>query len=303
MISSIYKIINIKTGKVYIGSAKDIKQRWRDHRYQLRHNKHGCKYLQRSWNKYGEENFKFEIIEIINDPKDLIVREQYWIDHYQSYKPENGYNGNIKANSRLGTKHSDKTKILMSISQKGKKLSPEHKANLSAYKSTPEMKIKIGEETRKRWLDPETRAMMISNMKGKTKSPKHCAKISAFKSGQKHTPETRERMSELTKEYWKDPIARSNMIMGQTGRKVSPEGKIRMSEIIKNRWNNPEIRNRMIDSIRKKLNDPEYKRKASERTKNQWENPKFRAKMIEGHKNRKLNAEKKEKPIMIRRIR
>jgi group I intron endonuclease len=50
---------------------------------------HHSKKLQRSWLKYGEENFIFLILE--QDIEiNLINREQYWIDFYDSYK--NGFN-------------------------------------------------------------------------------------------------------------------------------------------------------------------------------------------------------------------
>jgi len=50
----------------------------------LKRNKHFNKYIQRSWNKYGEENFMFEILENCEVEK-LIEREQYYID---TLKPE-----------------------------------------------------------------------------------------------------------------------------------------------------------------------------------------------------------------------
>ncbi len=65
-ISGIYKIVCNFTGKLYIGSSVDIETRWRLHKSRLRNNIHHNIYLQRSWNKYGESNFKFEIIEIIS---------------------------------------------------------------------------------------------------------------------------------------------------------------------------------------------------------------------------------------------
>jgi hypothetical protein len=52
--AGIYSIYCTENEKQYIGSSKDIAQRWRDHRYELRNNKHGCYHLQNAWNKYGE---------------------------------------------------------------------------------------------------------------------------------------------------------------------------------------------------------------------------------------------------------
>jgi len=59
--SGIYKIINKVNGKYYIGSSNDIKGRWSEHKNDLKANRHDNDYLQKSWNKYGEENFEFEV--------------------------------------------------------------------------------------------------------------------------------------------------------------------------------------------------------------------------------------------------
>ena len=114
----IYKIINLVNGKLYIGSAINIKARWINHKSKLLLKKHHSIKLQRSWNKYGEENFKFEIIEECDKYK-LIEREQHYIDLYNSYN--NGYNCSPKSYSCLGIKRSNETKIKMSQSQIGNK--------------------------------------------------------------------------------------------------------------------------------------------------------------------------------------
>jgi hypothetical protein len=36
--------------------------------------------LQNAWNKYGEDNFYFSVLELVPDKDKLIEREQYWID-------------------------------------------------------------------------------------------------------------------------------------------------------------------------------------------------------------------------------
>ena len=62
IISGIYKIVNLKNGKFYLGSSKNTTRRWARHKSALKHNKHHCTYLQRSWNKHGEKHFIFEVI-------------------------------------------------------------------------------------------------------------------------------------------------------------------------------------------------------------------------------------------------
>ena len=57
----IYKITNNINNKFYIGSSKNITKRFKEHKWRLKNNKHPNNKLQNSWNKYGEENFKFEV--------------------------------------------------------------------------------------------------------------------------------------------------------------------------------------------------------------------------------------------------
>jgi group I intron endonuclease len=81
--SGVYRIINKTTGKFYIGSTiMSIQKRCYHHLSLLRANKHKNIYLQNSWNKYGEEDFLFEILEI-TDKNNTLIREQYWIDYYK----------------------------------------------------------------------------------------------------------------------------------------------------------------------------------------------------------------------------
>lgn len=91
VICGIYKITNIITKKVYIGSSKDIYSRWDKHIYDLKNGKHHSSHLQRSWDYYGNKNFKFEIIEECDFNK-LLEREQYYIDLYNSANSDYGYN-------------------------------------------------------------------------------------------------------------------------------------------------------------------------------------------------------------------
>lgn len=105
-IGAVYKITNTQTNKNYIGSSKNVYNRFYQHIKSLFKNKHHSPHLQHSWNKYGPNCFVFEIIEIIdkNNFKDdkeymkiLRSREQYYIDYYLACNPKHGYNINKKA--------------------------------------------------------------------------------------------------------------------------------------------------------------------------------------------------------------
>lgn len=78
MQSGIYAIIG-PNGKYYIGQSVSLRMRWYHHRYRLRKQTHTCRHLQAAYNKYGEANFKFEILEKCSVEL-LTVREQYHMD-------------------------------------------------------------------------------------------------------------------------------------------------------------------------------------------------------------------------------
>ena len=77
--SGVYCIENMRNGKKYIGSSKNILQRLYSHRSYLRSNIHANQKLQNGWNKYGEKAFRCYIVEICPFIK-LLEREQFYID-------------------------------------------------------------------------------------------------------------------------------------------------------------------------------------------------------------------------------
>ena len=97
----VYKIINKVNGKFYIGSSKNIYKRWDQHRNSLRNHCHDNEYLQNAWNKYGENNFEFEIIEEC-DPQVQFEREQYYLNTLKPFD-DNGYNIVRQISSKYGS--------------------------------------------------------------------------------------------------------------------------------------------------------------------------------------------------------
>ena len=123
-ISGIYKITNNVNGKFYIGSSQNISRRWYDHKRELRIQKHHNKYLQRAWNKYGEENFSFEIVEECK-VEELSDREQLYIEKYVN--SDFCYNISIDTIAPMrGKKHSEEAKRKMSESRKGLMVGPKN---------------------------------------------------------------------------------------------------------------------------------------------------------------------------------
>lgn len=87
----VYVIECLSTGKKYIGSSKKIQDRFTSHKRVLTRGKHHNPYFQNAWNKYGEEDFDFRILEKC-ELDVLREKEAHWIKHYNTTNPDLGYN-------------------------------------------------------------------------------------------------------------------------------------------------------------------------------------------------------------------
>ena len=139
--SGIYKISFNGSSKFYIGSAVNLNKRRINHLSDLRKERHPNKMMQRMFNKHGEMNFIFDVIENVSSEHNLINREQFYID---TLMPT--INILKIANSSLGSKHTGKTRLLMS--EKAKKRTNHNTQYLiSAPLKKRIISIKNGEET------------------------------------------------------------------------------------------------------------------------------------------------------------
>lgn len=143
----IYKIENLVNGKVYIGQTiQKPNKRFNLHLWELRHHTHDNSYLQNSFNKYGEANFKFMVLNYATTKEVLDKLEVDYINYFGCLNRKNGYNlrsggkgsGNLSLETRqkIGNVHrgkivSKETRMKLSKAHKGKKLSEETKKKLS----------------------------------------------------------------------------------------------------------------------------------------------------------------------------
>ena len=183
----IYKITNKLNGKVYIGQSIDIDTRWRQHI-----NAKDDFAIHRAIQKYGKENFKFEVL--LECPVDMLnVWERDMIALYDCISPK-GYN---LTEGGEGYQCSEETRLKMSNIQKGKHHSEE-------------TRHKISESQKGRHVSEETRLKMSNTRKGKKHQPlsvEHKRKISESMKGKKHQPfsaEHKRKLSESLKgRHWK----------------------------------------------------------------------------------------------------
>ncbi len=129
-IGGIYAFLNLIDDKIYVGSAKNFYKRYHIHKSMLNNNRHDSSYFQRAWNKYGQINFLFVILEHCEENK-LEEREQYWLDATRCYDRLIGYNSRRKANNNSGIIHSQETKNKISEAKMGIRISEEIKIKMS----------------------------------------------------------------------------------------------------------------------------------------------------------------------------
>lgn len=97
---TIYIIKNRVNNKVYVGQTKHYDIRKREHINDLKANRHSNVYLQEDFNKYGINNFKFEILENVNDI-DANSREDYYMSYFGGIDTNYVYNAmNSKTKAR-----------------------------------------------------------------------------------------------------------------------------------------------------------------------------------------------------------
>ena len=77
--SGIYKIV-LQSGQFYVGSALNIHRRFQRHVSYLRRGKHANPKLQAAWQEHKEGGLRLEVLEIVDDPQQLLSREQHYID-------------------------------------------------------------------------------------------------------------------------------------------------------------------------------------------------------------------------------
>lgn len=237
--AGVYRITCTANGRAYVGSTVDIGFRFHSHRNTLKAGKHHNSHLMNAWQKYGEDAFRFEVLEVVEDAAKLVEREQWWIDRLGTVK--NGFNLRPRASTNLGSKRSEESRANMSAAQRGRTCKPfteEHRRNLSEANRgkvfSEEHRRKLSEAASKRRFGPLTE--------------EHKQKISSTQKGREgrpHDEETRRKMSETRR-----------------GRKMSEEAKRKISEALRGKAKPPvsegsrqKMRESRLRFLKKKLDE------------------------------------------------
>ena len=208
-ISGIYCIENIINHKKYIGQSIDIKYRWRKHINALNSNSHDNSYLQKSWNKYGQENFEFNIIEKCT-PDQLNEKEVFYIDYYNTLNRDFGYN--LKTGGQnCPTYCTDEVRKKMSESIK------------RSYDNN-DLRQRRSETTKQYWENPENKMRITKEnnvMFGKHHTDETKKKISDTKKSKQYEPHnknfTKVFCEELNMEYSSASAAAKELKLDSSG--------------------------------------------------------------------------------------
>jgi len=163
---AIYSITNLVTGKCYVGSSLDMRQRINRHFNHLRQGIHYNQKLQRAFDKYGEWAFDVKQIDTCF-VSDRAACETMWIERMEAV--DCGYNIAKEGMSLLGTpqsplhvakrvaskkgyKHSEETKAKLSAAKRGKKMPPKSEVTLEKLRVAG-LGRKHSEETKKKMSD------------------------------------------------------------------------------------------------------------------------------------------------------
>jgi group I intron endonuclease len=179
-VSGIYSILHIQTGKIYVGSSCCIKSRIFYHISKLRHNKHDNCHLQNAWNKYGEKDFKFFVLQLCQ-VSELSGLESLWMSLTACCCRDYGYNLDSIAIHKM---HSEETKLKIANGNRGKIFSEERKRKISIAAlgrkvppRTPEQRENHRRAAMGHFVSEESRRKMSAIHKGKTISEKHRQQI------------------------------------------------------------------------------------------------------------------------------
>lgn len=153
--SGVYAIRNTTNGRAYYGSTCDWYRRRYTHRRDLRLGKHHCQYLQRAWNKYGEEAFEFVLLADV--PRELLFDEEAKL---LRSSPDKYNTGTAAGAAFLGRRHTEEAR---------RKMSEIQKRRAALHPVSDETKEKIRQANLGKKYSLETRKKVSAAFRGRGK--------------------------------------------------------------------------------------------------------------------------------------
>lgn len=251
----IYRIVHIPSAREYIGSSFTLYRRVYAHLYRLRGNKHPLKFMQNVFNKYGEAEFGFQVLELVETESSeiLTAREQWYLD---GRKPQ--FNARkIAVNSNKGVVMSESARKKIGDFWRGKKYSRERIEKSAAARRGKPINIRdreswlknVTEFNMKRAQTPEHRARISLLFKGKKQSPEFIEKRAAALRGRKLSSEHAAKSRAASLGRVQSPEERLMRSVAQRGRVFPPEHRAKISAALKGRKLSQESRDKISKAL------------------------------------------------------
>jgi len=144
----IYQIKNKKNNKRYIGCSSRYNDRKKHHIRSLNLNTHCNFYLQKAWNKYGQDSFEFSIIETLDSPDIMFLREEELIDN-----EDNLYNiakGGLGGDTFTDNPNKEQVRENMKAERRERYKDPDERKKVSPFNTGDKKRIN---ELKKIWSE------------------------------------------------------------------------------------------------------------------------------------------------------
>ena len=250
----IYKIINVINNKIYIGQTiQKPSTRFRSHVNPSTPSKMNYP-LTAAIRKYGENNFKLEILhEIICQAKEQVINQLNLLEieaikQHNSIVP-NGYN--LSGGGKNSVVHEQTKQKQSAIKKKRMNSDPKYKADIFSRLN----------KAIKNSQTPEAREK---------------ARLSQLKTNQ--TPETKLKRSNASKHNWTKPAYQDIQLKSLKESWSNPERRNRMSSWVKSQWKDPEYRRHGVAMNRRNTQNPKNRLRASNQFKELWQTDDFKEK-------------------------
>lgn len=240
-LGEVYLVTCLVTGKQYVGiTARGYLNRWKKH---VATSKTKATGLHEDIAKFGEDNFKIEVIESkLYANRDrmarwLFNRERYWIAYYGTFG--NGYNLTAGGDGVTGAR---KSKVIRELMREMMK---------DLYENHPEEKAKRLEKAHAKLRDPEYRKVNSERQKARFANPAERQKTSRL------TKEAMQKLPPKVKEKIRNAQFKKGHETWNKGLETPDEVKKKISESEKGRiaWNKgvsmPEEQKRKVSESKK----------------------------------------------------
>jgi group I intron endonuclease len=197
----IYRATNLINGMCYVGKTiKSLNQRKNGHKQCCK--KDCLDYFHKALNKYGWNNFKWEIIYQCNDLMILNLMETFKIIVEHSHVDENGYNITFGGEGSYGRICSEETKRKIGNANKNRRWTDDEKKRLSnshiGIKHTEETKKKISDSNKGRVISDSTKEKIRISATGRRHSQETIDKCRISSTGRKLSDEAKQKHNKTT---------------------------------------------------------------------------------------------------------